>query len=995
MAGPELKYGRPVGGPEIDYAWIGNGYQRACVYDNVDEEIIVYALGVWAGRRSGSPRMRLGIGYAQAGANGNPTSRIAYTGEVAPATMYTDITGGVEIERDIAPFVLSPQRVALVVTADNGEIGLSMRAAAGISAENRNFFDKAISGTVPTNPIGGTRSYNGHLSMWLVGEKNVAPNTPSGLGRDSVSALRPTFYSTFSDANEVLNNGASWDYLAAYQVRLRAGSASGSILWDETYTASSSERSAGRTARFYNGPGLRYETPYTYQVRHRDRNGAWSNWASWSFTIAVPNSKPNRPGNLEPSGSAIGTDLTPVLRSTYSDPDEVLSTGQVWDYLDAYRIRVVRQSDGAVMWDQTFNATTTERSQDRTERTYNGTPLAYNTTYRYLIRHRDRAGAWSDWGFADFSITSLSTADKPTAPTGFLKTDTIPDIRFVYRHGGGVAMDAMQVRLLTPAGSVIASGGGFGKVAAANTTVSVSWTQAGLSDEIEWGGEYGFQVRTRDANAVWSPSWSPVQTFRMDAAPLVPTNLSPSGSRAYAARPLLTCVASDPDPEDPPESLTVYAEILDDAGAMIGSRKTMIWSTARKRFEYQTTAADLPGYAAYKWRAYSLDGFLFSGGARGHATASRSGIASFVYALVPEVTITGPASPIATISPRIEWATTGQIKYRVRLFRPGTETVVYDSGEVTSTDPYHDVVAGNWINELWNTGETFNAVVSIQDSTTLWGESAAVPITLEFTPPPSLSIEAFLHTLANTHGTNAVRLAWEMTAVEASDFEKYTIDRIELLADGMTERPGSYIPDFAETTDPTMVELLDAEVTSRQLYRYGIRQHVRSGNDVLVSEPTYVTAVVQWDGVILHCPVDPEALHVELRVGPPGDPYEPELQSSRPMRLENPVGTGGRVAFFGPGQSHDPSGTFGVISDELRSADDRLDDLYAIYDAQGGDWDGRPHSVCWREGRGGRHGRIYGVIAEPRRRHARSRSYVVELEIQQVAFQLGVGGSAP
>src|SRR5690606_4965238 len=123
----------------------------------------------------------------------------------------------------------------------------------------------------------------------------------------------------------------------------------------------------------------------------KDRHGLWSPWATSTFIITPSNTKPNTPTNLVPSGSVIGTDTTPTLTSNFSDPQETLSTGQAWDYLNQYEIKVTRVSDGATMWaPAVFTASSTERSNRQSSRDYAGTALAFAVAYKYEIRHKDR-----------------------------------------------------------------------------------------------------------------------------------------------------------------------------------------------------------------------------------------------------------------------------------------------------------------------------------------------------------------------------------------------------------------------------------------------------------------------------------------------------------------------------------------------------------------------------------------------------------------------------
>src|SRR5690606_1346750 len=187
---------------------------------------------------------------------------------------------------------------------------------------------------------------------------------------------------------------------------------------------------------------------------------------------------------------------------------------------------------------------------------------------------------------------------------------------------------------LSSSGAVIATSNSIAVSVPANGTLSMTWAQTGFASVVQDGGDYQVQVRARDANNQWSPAWSPARAFRLNAAPHTPTGLGPHSGAASGVRPRFACLASDPDPEHGPPLPQVFAEILDESNTVLQTRQ-MSWVSARNRYEYQTTSADLPDYGAYRWRAYSFDGFLYSGGATTAAGATRSAVASFVYAEVP------------------------------------------------------------------------------------------------------------------------------------------------------------------------------------------------------------------------------------------------------------------------------------------------------------------------------------------------------------------------
>lgn len=874
MVGTVKKYGRPVTGPEVDIGWF-DGYQRSCVYDAHSDVVIVYALGGWLGEQAGgTPYARLVMGDVNTG--DVPGDILAQTAEFQPSAAYSDITGGDDYELNVTPFVhAANQRFSLALLSRNGTVSHSMRAAASITASNRNFYDKVRGATtVPTNPLGGTPSYEGHMSLWFVSEPSVAPNAPT---------------------------------------------------------------------------------------------------------------------NLTPSGSSASTDLTPTLTSSFSDANETLNNGVAYDYLYQFQILVIRLSDNATMWDTTLTATTAERNGRYTSREYAGSALAYNTEYGYAIRHRDRDNNWGAWASTTFSITSLSSVDRPTNPAGFETNKADPGaITAVYRHNAGLNANAMRARLLSSGGYLLAVSSDKAVSVAPNGTLSMTWAESGFGAHTVNGGSYQIQVLARDTNNQWSPAWSPVQTFRFNAAPNTPSSLSPSGSAASSARPLLTCVVSDPDVEDPETDLTVKARIKNSGGTVLQTR-TMTWDATLGKFKYQTTAADLAAYGTFKWDAYSFDGTLYSGGTTVEASATKSSEATFVYAAGPAVTITGPSSPVSTVVPTLTWSTTftgggTQVSYRVRGYHPGTSTLVYDSGTVTSTSTSHTISSGSWINEEWNNTETFDWTVTVTDSNALSGTSTPLALTVSYVAPESLTLGTFPDAFPNTSGTNYVRLEWGMSG--DPDFKDYEIARVALLEDGITEKPRSRKV-LAHVAEQAQTSFIDAEVESGQLYRYELRHRTEQGNDVLASSPVSANAVVEWVGTIIHAPADPMTYHLWFQLGAPA--YEPKTHYGQNASLISPVGGSGRVAFFSPGQTHDHEGVFALVSRYGMSALDRFKKLYEIWQFQGGEIDDVAHTLCWREGRGGPGSVTYGVLMPDwNRAHDEGGRFIINVKFSEVAFELGV-----
>lgn len=983
MTGTVRRYGRYVTGPEFDIGYI-NGYQRACVYDAHSGTVIVYALGGWLGEwAGGAPYCRIFMGDG----GSSPGALRAYTQEFQPAAVYNDIAGGAAYVYNVTPFQHGPTTFSLGITSRSGAVAHSMRQAQYISVGNENFYDKVASSTTPTNPIGGTGSNEGQMSLWFVAEDNVAPSAPSGLA--VTNSLTPTFFATFEDLNKVLNNGVAYDYATEAHIELFEGATE---RWDYTWVPATNTHLHSRA---YSGShALQYETTYTYKIRFKDRAGLWGPQSSYSFVITPTNTQPNTPGGLSPSGTVTGTDMTPLMTSTFSDAQEILHNGQAWDYLNTYEIKVTRVNDGVVMWaPAAFTATTTERTNRASSKEYAGTALAYGVPYRYEIRHKDRGGLWSGWASTTFTMASLAVVGAPTNPWGWEANATNPgNITAVYNHASGLSTNAIEARLLSSTGSVVDTSPTVAKTVAPGAVALMTWVEAGFPT-LAFGTTYGIQMRARDTNNVWSAEWSPVTTFRVNAPPLTPSGLTPTANASTSEYPLLQATVSDPDPENPTSSLSAFARIKDAAGTVLQTR-TMTYNATTGKFEYQTIAADLPSYATYKWDAYSYDGTYYSGGAAVSSQATKSAESTFVYAAGPVVTITAPGSTVATLTPAVTWTATytnaSQQKRRIQLVNPDTGAVVYDTGHITSTSTSWSIQSvTNWIGgERWNNGETFDLILTLTDTNGLEGSDTQT-VTLTYPAVAQVAFSAVGTALPGTHGTNAVLLDLTQTSYSPSVFVSYDIYREELIGQTDSVRPGTRVF-LKEETNPGRTTFLDADVTSWQRYRYQIVQRITSGNDILASDFSSQVVMVHWDGTIIHMPYAPLDRCVELRFGTLGGSYSPQIALGQSQRLDTPIGVGGRVAHFGPGLTMDPSGDYGITGDDLKTAQDRLSDLLDVYNAQRGGYDGRPHILCWRDGRGGPFGRIYGIISgEPTITFEMGGVFTLALSFALVSHRLG------
>lgn len=688
-------------------------------------------------------------------------------------------------------------------------------------------------------------------------------------------------------------------------------------------------------------------------------------WAEGDVNVA-----PNTPTNLSPSGVQVGGNFQPVMWGDFVDANQTLSSGQAWDYIAASQIQVVRQSDSHIMWDHTEGSGPTQQSESKTQITYNGEALAANVTYTYKLRQQDRAGAWSPWTSTTFSIAPAGSVNLPTAPAGKQLTQTPGPFTAVWTHQTGLSTSHVQVQL-TQNGMVVATSPSIAQTVAPNGTISVTWAQTGFSP-LAWGQSFYAQIAGQDTNGTWS-QWSDGIGFSTDAAPSVPSSLSPSSGAVVTAYPLLSCVVSDAD--NTVGSLTVKAELFNASGTLLFTR-TMTYNSTTGRYQYQTTSTDFASYATYRWDAYAGDGTLWSGKVTTEASATRSVMATVVYAQGPVITGQSPADgvTITASNPTFSWTVTDQQKLRVQVWAVNgdgtTGAQVYDSGTVTSTTASWPMPP-----HILRNGTTYEWTVTITNSAPLSGTSTPIRFTLTMTPPTGVSaFTADAVRIATDATETGVLLTWAQTTYASSVWEAYDVWRQPLGPDGVT--PVGTALWLRHLTNPLQTAFLDGEPVSGILYQYSITQTIRDDLDDLTSDPAIQQAGVAFDGVILSNVLDPETYHVDLRYGAGSD--EGKLSFAQDLVVEQPFGATLGRATRGAYQAWHPSGDFALITDNGATAQARFNALQALANVGG--------TICYRDGRGTI---AYVVLTNADITYQRIMRYDVSLSFAQIQW---VGG---
>jgi hypothetical protein len=275
------------------------------------------------------------------------------------------------------------------------------------------------------------------------------------------------------------------------------------------------------------------------------------------------NVSPEKPDILSPVNAATLSTLTPVFSGNFDDDNETLPNGISADEMESFQIVVRRNDNNSLMWDYDDDSTSAERTARAFTRTYAGSALTAGVVYKWQCRVYDRFGSaspWSDW--RTFTVGTGGVSVSAGTPTGKQETRQPTPFTGVWSHSGGLSTNAVRVRIKNRvSGTVVRQIGSSGTGTVAKTvspgnTISVTWAElvaaatgaGGTWDDLPWGGDYVYEIQARDSSNNWSSWSSPTQAFTVNAAPSVPTNLSPAYSvPPQTSYPLLTATATDVD----------------------------------------------------------------------------------------------------------------------------------------------------------------------------------------------------------------------------------------------------------------------------------------------------------------------------------------------------------------------------------------------------------------------------------------------------------------
>lgn len=638
--------------------------------------------------------------------------------------------------------------------------------------------------------------------------------------------------------------------------------------------------------QFYSRTGLSQPPPDPFGAYTASVQGHLTAWAE-----GYVNEAPIAPNNRAPYDSI--NETAPTFEGDFRDLNGGYGTSSgdgvdTGDYCTQYQIQLREVGTTSLLWNSTYNTTSTEKSTDHLERAYGGSTLTRGDTYEWRIRTKDRAGAWGDYSsWLEFTPANLGFVTLDADPTGKIE-ETTPDFDGKWTHQSATSMATVQVRILTPGGTVLQTGANYNiadvsSSAAPGTAFTVAWADAGLS-ELAWGTSYRYQIRGYDGSQ-WS-DWSASRSFSTNAAPSIPSSLSPANGLIFTAFPLLAFSMSDAD-DTTGTGLTATIRITRPDTGTVDVAPT--YNATTLKWEFQTTGTELDEYGVFSWEAIGYDGTLYSGEATSIGDGTWSASNTFTYALGPTVTIDEPdtSDTITSASFDVTWTTTDQVKYKVAVYDTGTTDVVYQSNSgawTVSADDHHTVPSGYVRN-----GATVDVTVETEDTTPLTGSDTNTAILIDYTPPADV---ANFQVNPTTSGTR-LRATWDASEVDSEAFIEQTISRY---ADGG--------PDAAELivdriTDQSITSWTDDHPASGYEYTYVHRVVVQEGLDRLESAGVEATSSVTLTSTVLSLVGNAETYRVFLtNVRERADDRMIDEAVYRPLSQTLPTTVRGRTRFY-------------------------------------------------------------------------------------------------
>lgn len=830
-------------------------------------------------------------GGVNAGNSGNSTNRTVYV-YLAPSSIVNSGSGsnfpslgwtalsGYTFETKAMGYLTTPVASYLIsgAKADGANINIDVTSLMQYVLANPSFTFRGFVLRLDDESASSTNSFAQFYAidssvsandpvLSVTYNSNTAPNAPTNLSPTGGTVTTSKSLSgTFSDPD-------TGDEMSAYQVQISTGSAFSSILYDSGEVADT-----GTSFAHTHTASLTYGTTYYWRARTKDAAGVWGPYSAGTDTFS-PNTKPNTPSNLTPSGGSIVSSLTPTFSGSSSDPDS-------GDSLATARIRVYRSSDNRMEWDS-GNFTSGVASFTRTfgsgGTTYNN--LSLGTSYYWTAVVADSNGASSSTSSsATFTTYSSGVSDMTPSVTkgdGWVKTLT-PSFNFVTP----VNMNQYTLRIYDTNNTLIRTIGPTA-VSPVATTLSTPYTYSG-APALEWGTRYQWTAQFRDTNNV-TQTESAKEVFWTNAAP-VANNVSPSNNQAVTSiNPPITVGFADQDLSngfaDSPTALSIEVSRSSDSVVMYTMSKTASLSSVSNTLAQGgsgvTTTAGAGGTTLTKNVQYRYRSRYTDNSAASNAQGSYSEYVYFKPTDGPSAaykTTGGYTNGVADSDlttgklnnalPELSYTFTGaysktQKSRRLRIIETSASNAIrYDSGFVLTSESTLTVPDSIILNNA-----TYQFEITVTDTDDL----ASTPITTSFVA--LWSAPAQITGLDVQQGNGTLKLSWNQTA--DANFTKYNIYRRLF---------GSGVP-FALLTsisDSTVLNYTDYSSGVGVKYEYKITQTSQPvGSNPVDSDidaASAVTAASESDNWWIVYEGD-ETLGVELYVDSESrtNPYQEEV----------------------------------------------------------------------------------------------------------------------
>lgn len=394
--------------------------------------------------------------------------------------------------------------------------------------------------------------------------------------------------------------------------------------------------------------------------------GKMSLWAE-----ITTNRPPDKPTGLSPVANGRVAIATPTLACDFRDPDELLpgfTLGQ-GDKVKKYLFEIWNAGRTSRLATSSITtATTGQQTARRVSWTCPtslspGSYVARATVYDQF----DTPSSVAEWTFTvgaggtaipSFAAGVVAGIGSDGSP---VTNSTTPAANVLWQSQDGVAMANLNVRILDPAGAVIAALGGtptplrgpwFIAKSVANGATTVftfaEWAAAsGGFAPLPEGTVCRIETQAIDANGILSP-WAATDFITINATPNVPTSLSPASGTSFANFPVLSALITDATNDTSTLSSTFRVRLASDPGT--GVSASGAYNSATGRHEVSASATLFPsGVNAYQWSVAGTDAWGKAG--------AFSAWTAINQVATPAIVITSPTDgqAVTTGTPTFTW----------------------------------------------------------------------------------------------------------------------------------------------------------------------------------------------------------------------------------------------------------------------------------------------------------------------------------------------------